>query len=239
MNEQCTALLSINSRLYPNCQNILTGLGIHIVNKAPINTKENLLDELENLKPSLALISSNLAGALEIEEVIGKSKQISPGTKLVLITNENDTNKILGYFLTRVNAIFTIEDFESNLEKSLKQILKGEISLCGRSLANLRNSLLNQNLESKLDFALLGLLTDRELEVLYSLTRGINYKQISKELFISESTVKTHVNNIFTKLSVNDRTQAVLYALKHGIEGVIKKPNLINKIIQEQTSSMQ
>jgi len=63
---------------------------------------------------------------------------------------------------------------------------------------------------------LLSYLTGREEEVLELLTQGNNYKGIASKLFISETTVKTHVNNIFQKLQVNDRTQAVLYALNNG-----------------------
>ena len=63
---------------------------------------------------------------------------------------------------------------------------------------------------------LLSYLTAREEEVLDLLTQGNNYKGIAGKLFISETTVKTHVNNIFQKLQVNDRTQAVLYALNNG-----------------------
>ncbi len=63
---------------------------------------------------------------------------------------------------------------------------------------------------------LLTYLTAREEEVLDLLTQGNNYKGIAGKLFISETTVKTHVNNIFQKLQVNDRTQAVLYALNNG-----------------------
>ena len=63
---------------------------------------------------------------------------------------------------------------------------------------------------------LLTYLTAREEEVLDLLTQGNNYKGIASKLFISETTVKTHVNNIFQKLQVNDRTQAVLYALNNG-----------------------
>ena len=63
---------------------------------------------------------------------------------------------------------------------------------------------------------LLTYLTGREEEVLDLLTQGNNYKAIAGKLFISETTVKTHVNNIFQKLQVNDRTQAVLYALNNG-----------------------
>ncbi|MDD3237197.1 MAG: response regulator transcription factor [Candidatus Gastranaerophilales bacterium] len=63
---------------------------------------------------------------------------------------------------------------------------------------------------------LLSYLTQREEEVLDLLTQGITYKGVAQQLFISETTVKTHVNNIFQKLQVNDRTQAVLYALNNG-----------------------
>lgn len=59
-------------------------------------------------------------------------------------------------------------------------------------------------------------LTQREEEVLDLLTQGVTYKGVAQQLFISETTVKTHVNNIFQKLQVNDRTQAVLYAINHG-----------------------
>lgn len=65
--------------------------------------------------------------------------------------------------------------------------------------------------------ALLSYLTNREKEVLKLLTEGITYKGVADRLVISETTVKTHVNNIFQKLQVNDRTQAVLYALKYGL----------------------
>jgi len=63
----------------------------------------------------------------------------------------------------------------------------------------------------------LSYLTQREEEVLELLTQGITYKGVANKLFISETTVKTHVNNIFQKLQVNDRTQAVLYAINHGL----------------------
>lgn len=65
--------------------------------------------------------------------------------------------------------------------------------------------------------AMLNYLTSREKEVLKLLTEGLTYKSVADKLVISETTVKTHVNNIFQKLQVNDRTQAVLYAIKFGL----------------------
>jgi len=61
------------------------------------------------------------------------------------------------------------------------------------------------------------ILTDRELEVLRCLGRGRSNREIGEELFISEKTVKTHVSSILDKLSLSDRTQAALFAVKRGL----------------------
>lgn len=61
-------------------------------------------------------------------------------------------------------------------------------------------------------------LTNRELEVLDLIAEGLINKEIAKQLFISEKTVKNHVSNIFRKLNVSDRTQAAIYAIKHHIK---------------------
>jgi DNA-binding NarL/FixJ family response regulator len=60
-------------------------------------------------------------------------------------------------------------------------------------------------------------LTGRELEVLKLIVAGKSNKEIGKELFISEATVKTHINNLLSKLGVTDRTQAATTALQRGI----------------------
>jgi len=60
-------------------------------------------------------------------------------------------------------------------------------------------------------------LTEREEEVLQLISDGLNNREIAEKLFISEKTVKTHVSNILSKLHVEDRTQAAIYALRHGL----------------------
>jgi NarL family two-component system response regulator LiaR len=60
-------------------------------------------------------------------------------------------------------------------------------------------------------------LTPRELEVLKLIAGGLSNKEIAQELIISEKTVKNHINNIFAKLHINDRSQAVLYAIREGL----------------------
>jgi NarL family two-component system response regulator LiaR len=63
-------------------------------------------------------------------------------------------------------------------------------------------------------------LTPRELEVLKLIAQGLNNRDIAEELVISEKTVKNHINNIFSKLHINDRSQAILYAIRMGLAKV-------------------
>ena len=234
MHDTSTTLLASN--LFANNQNLLQTLAknrLQTVNKVLINTKEGILPEVEEYKPNYLFISSTLPGVIEVLEVITKTKQVSPRTKIVLVISENDTNKILSFVIANTDAIIYTECLNESLESAIKQLSKGQTYLCGMTTNGLKSCLQKQQVESKSDSGLLNALTDREVEVLHSLTQGINYKQISKFLFISESTVKTHINNIFTKLNVNDRTQAVLYALHHGINNLSKKPNLVKSLISE------
>lgn len=62
-------------------------------------------------------------------------------------------------------------------------------------------------------------LTDRELTILKALTRGLSNKQISQENWITEQTVKFHLSNIYRKLDVSNRAEAVRYALQNGLGG--------------------
>ena len=60
-------------------------------------------------------------------------------------------------------------------------------------------------------------LTAREMEVLLLMAKGKSNQEIADELFIALKTTKVHVSNILSKLEVQDRTQAVIYAFKHSI----------------------
>jgi LuxR family maltose regulon positive regulatory protein len=65
--------------------------------------------------------------------------------------------------------------------------------------------------------ALIELLTDRELDVLRLMARGLTYKEIAARLFISLNTVRFHIKAIYGKLNVNNRTQAIEAARQHQI----------------------
>jgi DNA-binding NarL/FixJ family response regulator len=61
-------------------------------------------------------------------------------------------------------------------------------------------------------------LTEREVEVLRLMARGLNNADIASQMHLSEGTVRNHASAIFTKLEVADRTQAVIIAIRHGLD---------------------
>jgi DNA-binding NarL/FixJ family response regulator len=62
-----------------------------------------------------------------------------------------------------------------------------------------------------------GALTDRETEVVMLMAQGLSNREIASQLFVTEATVKTHVNNVFNKLDVGDRASAVAWAFRAGL----------------------
>ena len=61
-------------------------------------------------------------------------------------------------------------------------------------------------------------LSDREIEVLTQLAKGLTNTEIAKQLHLSDGTVRNHISAILTKLEVNDRTQAAILAIQHGLD---------------------
>jgi len=121
-----------------------------------------------------------------------------------------------------------LEIFHSNLYNTQLAVI---YNVSGHTINCIKNKKTHKDLlctsqrkeHSKND--LVSCLTQREEEVLELLAQGITYKGVAKQLFISPTTVKTHVNNIFQKLQVNDRTQAVVYAINKKKD---KEESLLN-----------
>ncbi len=76
---------------------------------------------------------------------------------------------------------------------------------------------LGNEMDALVEQALLSPLSARELEILRNIAAGFSNKQIAQRLAISEQTIKNHVTSILCKLDANDRTHAVVLALRHGL----------------------
>lgn len=122
------------------------------------------------------------------------------------------------YMLWFIRQATTLTDEE---KENLRQIQAGGknvtlILKSGNYITKKENIMETSVIENEKN-RLITSLTNKELEVCDLLCQGATYPQIAEAIFIAECTVKTHVNNIFSKLMVNDRTQAVLKCLELGI----------------------
>jgi DNA-binding NarL/FixJ family response regulator len=88
--------------------------------------------------------------------------------------------------------------------------------VASRLLSQFRSLTQDYSASADNDFSLFQPLSDREIEVLERIAAGGSNKEIADTLGISTQTVKNHISSILRKLSLNDRTQAVLYALRRG-----------------------
>jgi DNA-binding NarL/FixJ family response regulator len=101
------------------------------------------------------------------------------------------------------------------LMDAIDQVAAGEVwlppSVQGQLAARLRDPAANP-------------LSPREEEVVRLVALGLRNADAAKRLFISEQTVKTHLNNVFQKLGIQDRVELTIYAIRHGIIGVHERP---------------
>jgi DNA-binding NarL/FixJ family response regulator len=159
----------------------------------------------------LDLVMPRLGGL----EAIRRIREVAPATRVLVLTSFADDDTVLpavragaaGYLLKDVQppelvgAIRTVHAGEALLAPAVATMLVEQLAAEDGDGAAERDDHL----------------TPREREVLALLARGRANKVIARDLGVSERTVKTHVSNILAKLNLTDRTQAAVYAVRHGI----------------------
>lgn len=137
-----------------------------------------------------------------------------PKARVLVLTSFADDQQIIqairagadGYLLKDVSA--------DDLTKAIRAVAKGQVQLhpdVARKLMSQMASPAPAATEPDPG------LTEREMEVLQQIAKGLSNKEIAQQLVVSERTVKGHVSNILSKLNLADRTQAALYAVRHGL----------------------
>lgn len=144
-------------------------------------------------------------------------KQEMPNVAIVILTIYDDDQNV--FQAVKAGAIgYILKD--SPIDEALKAVRaasRGEGVLHPAIAARVLKEFARLHDERRADMEMFADLTDREREVLKLLASAKSNREIAEELFISEKTVKNHVSNILFKLQANDRTEAALYAARHGL----------------------
>jgi NarL family two-component system response regulator LiaR len=169
----------------------------------------------KRLKPDVVLMDLVMPEMDGISAIAALRKQ-QPEIEIIALTSVLDYATVIGAI--KAGAIgYLLKDTQADeLCRAIKAAGRGQVQLSPQAAARLIR-------EVRLPDPPVSL-TNREVEVLRLLAKGKANKEIALELSLGETTVKTHVSNILSKLGLPSRTQAALYAIKTGL--VPLKPNL-------------
>ncbi len=170
---------------------------------------QEAVERYRQQKPDIVLLD------LQMEPVDGVTalrqiKEIDAQAKVIVLTSFLDPAHVLpalesgavGYLVKTTDA--------QAIAKAIRDVVAGKTMFDAELMQSMANGIQQR--------AVLQDLTQRELDVLGLLAKGLSNQEIADILFIGTKTVKTHVSNILSKLSLHDRTQAAIYAIDHGIK---------------------
>jgi len=163
----------------------------------------------------LDLVMPEMDGLQATSKII----EASPHSRVIILTSFGEEDKVLPAIRAGAQGYLLKDIPPTELVQAMREAYQGKVQL-HPEIAKKLMSLAAAKEEPKASHAATESengLTDREQEVLQLIADGMNNREIAEKLVISEKTVKTHVSNILSKLHLDDRTQAAIYALRHGL----------------------
>ena len=180
---------------------------------------QQALEQVRVLQPDVVLMDIRMPrmdGVEATRRIAGPGRD---GPAKVLVLTTFDLDEYVVEALRAGASGFLLKDVPAEeLVQAIRVVADGAAMLAPsvtRRLLDMYAGRLPQGAESPP--AALGTLTERELEVLRLVARGLSNAEVAKELFVSETTVKTHVGHVLTKLGLRDRVQAAVFAYESGL----------------------
>ena len=191
-----------------------------------LKTQEDIevIGEAHNGKEALSFVSQQVPDvvlmdlSMPVMDGIEATKQLHlshPEVKVVILTSFADQDHVLPAIKAGASG-YQLKDVEpEELAQTIRQVFNGKRWLHPDATSQLLTHVVNEDEGTTIMQKRFNSLTNREKEVLYQITLGKGNKEIADTLFITEKTVKTHVSNLLSKLSLHDRTQVAIYAMKN------------------------
>jgi len=210
------AIVDDNSFLIHAVKDKLSFFEDILVKFTALNGSELLtkLEENRNIDLILMDIEMPVLNGIETTQIV---KQKYPQIKIIMLTAFDNDEHIFnaikagadGYLLKEINP----QDLYDGIQDTLNGGAAMNPSIALKTLKLLRNPINIKNLEDQEEISL----SKREVEVLEQLSKGLSYTAIAENLFLSPSTVRKHIENIYKKLQVHSKIEAVQKAKNHNI----------------------
>lgn len=162
------------------------------------------LELFRQKKPDIVLMDLRLPGLGGVEATMAIRKEF-PDARIIVLTTFDTDEDIYRAVQSGAKSYLLKDTPEDELAATIRAVHAGEPALPEKMAKRLAER------QQRAD------LSPRETEVLQLLTKGRSNKEIAASLFVSEDTVKAHLKTLFAKLKVQDRTEAAISAIRHGI----------------------
>lgn len=186
---------------------------------------EEALQFLSVTPPDVMIVDLNLP-EMDGIELTRQVHRTYPSLGVIMLSMHESDEQAFNALRAGAAAYYSKEISSVQLAQVVRRVARGEYvinevmfdepKVAQRILSQFRDLNRGVTTEADVDFSLFSPLSDREIEVLEKIAGGSSNKEIADNLTISTQTVKNHISSILRKLSLNDRTQAVIYALRRG-----------------------
>jgi len=171
-------------------------------------------DNVVLTRPDVLLLDMRMPGGDGVD-VCRRVSESVPDTSVLVISSFDNDEEIFGVLEAGAKGYLMKDTRPDQVVNAIRSIVEGQAVFDGAVAARIVSGRPQSGTGANAELS--EPLSERELEVLDLMAKGRSNKQIGRELWIGETTVKTHVSHILRKLGQGDRTQAVLAAVKAGI----------------------
>jgi NarL family two-component system response regulator LiaR len=166
---------------------------------------------VQEYRPDVVLMDLVMDGMDGIETT-RRLLKIFPECKVIVLTSFLDDEKMYPVIEAGAFSYLLKTSRATEITAAIRAAVKGQSILESQVASKMMNRLRQPKTAAAHEE-----LTEREMEVLCAIARGLSNQEIANDLFIGIKTVKSHVTNLLSKLGVEDRTQAAIYAFKNGL----------------------
>ncbi|MBQ4271644.1 MAG: response regulator transcription factor [Clostridiales bacterium] len=200
-------LVDDEDMLLDSLEIILSMKDMEITGKA--HDGNEALEILKEKTCDLALVDLNMQGMGGIE-LIGRIRDEYPGIKILVLTTFYDDKNITDAISRGADGYLLKDSGKESIFGAIEQILNGSSVLDPKVVKRLTMLLSGKNSGEESGNSITCELSDREKEIAYLISEGLNNRQIANKLYISEGTVKNYISNIYDKTGIHDRVKLAM-----------------------------
>ncbi len=181
---------------------------------------EEVMLLVADLEPDIVLMDLRMPRCDGVEAT-RRLRDTHPDVKVVVLTTYADDRSVLEALRAGARGFLTKDAGADEIERAIAAVERGEAVIDPAVQRYIVDAIVSTGHDGeRREPDLPDGLTAREAEVLGLIAEGLSNNEIAGRLVVSEATVKSHVNHIFTKTGVRDRAQAVTYAYRHRLAGI-------------------